>query len=203
MTFFQQLKRDTENARQSFLSTPILGRAVRADITRDEYIAFLSEAYHHVRHTVPLLMATGSRLSPRYEWLREAVAEYIDEELGHQQWILDDISAAGGDADRVRNAQPAAATELMIAYAYDLVNRVNPVGFFGMVHVLEGTSIDIAERAANAIRSALGLPKHAFRYLYSHGALDQDHVQFFAQLMDRIEDEADRRCVVHSARAPR
>ena len=36
---------------------------------------------------------------------------------------------------------PNVATELMVAYAYDTIQRINPMAFFGMVYVLEGTSI--------------------------------------------------------------
>ena len=45
-------------------------------------------------------------------------------------------------------ARRRVATELMVAYAYDTIARGNPVGFFGMVHVLEGTSVSrVATRA--------------------------------------------------------
>jgi len=86
-----------------------------------------------------------------------------------------------------------------VSYAYDMIDRVNPLGFFGMVHVLEGTSIAIADNAASRIRQALGLPKKAFSYLYSHGALDLEHVKFFEDLMDRIEDPRDQAQIVHAA----
>ena len=46
---------------------------------------------------MPLLMACGARLPARLEWLRGAVAEYIEEEYGHEQWILNDIAACGGE----------------------------------------------------------------------------------------------------------
>ncbi|HKX56866.1 MAG TPA: iron-containing redox enzyme family protein, partial [Xanthomonadales bacterium] len=75
----------------------------------------------------------------------------------------------------------------------------NPVGFFGMVHVLEGTSIRLADQAADTIRHSLGLPKKAFSYLYSHGALDLEHVKFFEGLMNRINDAHDQAQVIHSA----
>jgi hypothetical protein len=68
-----------------------------------------------------------------------------------------------------------------------------------MVHVLEGTSISIADNAANTIREALGLPKKAFSYLYSHGALDLEHVKFFENLMNRIVDPADQAQITHAA----
>ncbi len=142
-------------------------------------------------------MATGARLPERHGWLRSAVAEYIEEEIGHEEWILNDIAACGFDAEAVRSSQPAVATELMVSYAYDTVQRVNPVGFFGMVHVLEGTSIGLADQAASTIRERLSLPKKAFSYLYSHGALDLEHVKFFEDLMNRIEDPADQAQIVH------
>ena len=92
-------------------------RGAAGELSLREYIAFLSQAYHHVKHTVPLLMACGGRLPADYEWLRAAVAEYIEEELGHQEWILNDIRACGGDSEGVRHSAPAPATELMVAYA--------------------------------------------------------------------------------------
>lgn len=199
MNFFQTLQNETAPARSELLAAPIIQRALSGRISRPEYAAFLGQAYHHVRHTVPLLMAVGSRLPERYGWLRGAVAEYIEEEIGHEEWILNDIAACGFDAEAVRNSRPSVPTELMVSYAYDMIGRVNPLGFFGMVHVLEGTSISIADNAADTIRESLGLPKKAFSYLYSHGALDLEHVKFFEDLMNRIEDPADQAQIVHAA----
>lgn len=200
MNFYERLQHDTREERNFLLTSPIIGRCMSGDITLDDYVEFLAQAYHHVKHTVPLLMATGARLPEDKEWLREAVAEYIEEEIGHQEWILNDIAACGFDKEKVRASRPAAATELMVAYAYDTIQRVNPVGFFGMVLVLEGTSVTTADKAATAIQAALDLPGRAFSYLRSHGALDQDHIQFFASLMNRITNPADQEQIIHSAR---
>lgn len=145
-------------------------------------------------------MAVGSRLPDSFEWLRAAVANYIAEEQGHQEWVLADIAACGGDPDAVRHGQPRLATELMVSYAWDTVQRGNPVGFFGMVQVLEGTSVAVAAAAAARLQAALSLPASAFTYLTSHGTLDQDHLQFFASLMNRIDASADRAAIVHVAR---
>lgn len=200
MNFFDQLQSATEPQRQELFSIPIIQDALQGQVVTSQYIAFLSQAYHHVKHTVPLLMACGSRLGERHEWLREAIAEYIEEEVGHQEWILSDIRACGGDAEAVRRARPHASTELMVAYAYHQVDRGNPVGFFGMVHVLEGTSTALATHAAGTIASALALPPEAFSYLSSHGSLDLEHVAFFEKLMNRLDDAADREAVIHMAR---
>ena len=200
MEFFDELQHQTEAERAYLLGAPIIQSALDGTASRDSYIAFLSEAYHHVKHTVPLLMACGARLPERLEWLRVAVAEYIEEEIGHQEWILNDIRACGGDAEAVRNGQPSLPTELMVAYVYDRIARHNPVSFFGMVNVLEGTSIALATQAADALRTSLQLPPQAFSYLTSHGSLDIGHVEFFRKLMNRLDDAADRAAVVHTAR---
>jgi pyrroloquinoline quinone (PQQ) biosynthesis protein C len=200
MSFYERLRNETEDERNFLLSSPIIHRCLTGDITLDDYVKFLSQAYHHVKHTVPLLMAAGAQLPADKEWLREAVAEYIEEELGHQEWILNDIAACGFDKEGVRNSQPSAATELMVAYAYDTIQRVNPIAFFGMVHVLEGTSVTTADAAANAIGDALDLPEKAFTYLRSHGALDIEHVKFFESLMDKITDVGEQEQIVHSAK---
>ena len=200
MTFFHTLQDRTAAERDHLLTAPVLQLAVDGKLSLETYIAFLTQAYHHVKHTVPLLMACGARLPERLEWLRSAIAEYIEEELGHQEWILNDLAACGADPEAVRHGQPALATELMVAYVYDRIARHNPVSFFGMVNVLEGTSIALATRAASAIRGSLGLPPAAFSYLNSHGSLDQEHIRFFEGLMNRLDADEDREAVVHTAR---
>jgi len=200
MSFHDHLLAQTTAERQSLLQIPIIGDALAGRIDRADYIAFLQQAYHHVRHTVPLLMACGSRLPARLEWLRTAIGEYIEEEMGHQEWVLDDLAAAGGDRAAAAASTPALATELMVSYAYDTIQRGNPVGFFGMVLVLEGTSVALATQAANSLQTSLDLPRNAFSYLLSHGDLDIEHVGFFKSLMDRLDDPQDQAAVIYAAR---
>lgn len=199
MSFHETLAVRTAAARAELFTVPVIADSLSGRVTRAQYVAFLTEAYHHVSHTVPLLMACGAALPRDKAWLRDAMAEYIEEERGHDEWILADIDVAGGDALAVRNGTPAPATEVMVAYVYDYIARRNPVGFLGMVHVLEGTSVAIALNAADAIQRALHLPGTAMRYLRSHGEVDRQHVQFFASLVDRLDDDADREAVVHVA----
>ncbi|QHE86149.1 TenA family transcriptional regulator [Hydrogenophaga sp. BPS33] len=199
MSFYTQLLAQTELDRMSLLSTPIIQGCLRGEVSLPSYIAFLREAYHHVRHTVPLMQAFRARIPAGREWLAPALDEYIEEEQGHDEWILDDIRACGDTSD-VRNSRPGIATEVMVAYAYDTIARGNPLAFFGMVHVLEGTSVSLALLAADQIQKPLALPDAAFSYLRSHGTLDQEHVQHFQLLMDRITDPKDQADIVHAAR---
>ena len=140
-------------------------------------------------------------LPAHHAWLAPALDEYVEEEKGHEEWILDDIRACGADAEAVRHGQPGHAAEVMVAYAYDTIQRRNPLGFFGMVHVLEGTSVSLALLAADSIQKPLNLPDAAFSYLRSHGTLDIEHTAHFQLLMDRIEDPQDQADILHCARA--
>ncbi len=87
MAFYDDLLAATEAERRAFLSIPLLQQSIAGGISLQAYTAFLTEAYHHVKHTTPLLMMCGGRLPERLEWLREAVGEYIKEEMGHQEWM--------------------------------------------------------------------------------------------------------------------
>jgi pyrroloquinoline quinone (PQQ) biosynthesis protein C len=201
MHLYQQLLCETVADREELLAAPVIQRALAGDVTRALYIEFLTQAYHHVRHTVPLLMAVGSRIPERHEWLREPILHYLDEERGHEQWILNDIEHAGGDRATAATSQPSRATDCMVAYAYDTVQRRNPLGFFGMVFVLEGTSVALAFNAAERIQSQLHLPGKAFSYLRSHGELDQQHVGDLEAILGRLEAPEDREAVIRCAKA--
>jgi pyrroloquinoline quinone (PQQ) biosynthesis protein C len=205
MTFYEQLLAATETERKSLMSLPLITQGGAGKISLQTYVAFLTQAYHHVKHTTPLLMACGGRLPGKYEWLRTAIGEYIEEEMGHQEWVLNDIAECGGDKESVRAGRsdadkPSLATELMVAYAYDMINRVNPIGFFGMVLVLEGTSTAVATQAGETLMKTLNLPKKAFSYLLSHGSLDISHVSFYESLVNQITDADDQALLIHSAK---
>ncbi|MCK8455140.1 AMP-binding protein [Sphingomonas faeni] len=197
--FFNRLVAETREAQARFAMTPQLVAGMTGRITRADYIAYLTEAFHHVRHTVPLMEEARARLAHR-PILVAALDEYIEEETGHEFWILEDIEAAGGDSLAASRA-PSPATRAMVEYAYDTVRNGKPAAFFGMVYVLEGTSIAMASHGAGAVQAALGLPDDAFHYLTSHGALDQEHMVFFEKLMNRIDDADDQRAIVAMANA--
>lgn len=200
MNFYSKLQDATAMERQHLLSTPIITSALAGQVTRQQYLCFLKRAFHHVKHTPSLLMACGSRLSIDREWVRVALAHYIGEEIGHHEWILSDIAAAGGDAAAVQASAPDFDTELMVAYAYDTIARNNPLGFLGMVYVLEGTSVALACKLADVLRRTLNLPASAFSYLTSHGDVDVSHIDHFASLVNRLDSPSDQACIEKSAK---
>lgn len=200
---YGRLLRETSDERERFLGIPLIRRAVLEGVDRDLYLRFLEQAYHHVSHTCPLFERAVAACTPRDDILMQALAKYIDEERGHDAWILDDIAALGGDPVWVRDGSPGPACAAMCRHAYFLVDRVSPYAVLGMVHVLEGMSAALAKRAADSIAQRLALPNGTgtgLRYLTSHGDLDREHVDFFARLVNTIADEGLQEIVIASAR---
>jgi pyrroloquinoline quinone (PQQ) biosynthesis protein C len=200
MTFYEDLTDATADDRAALVGTPLIARALAGQISREVYVEFLIQAWHHVRHTVPLLMAVGAHLPEGHRWLLDGVAHYIDDEIGHDRWILSDIEHAGGDPVAASRSTPAPATDAMVGYAYDVATRRNPVGFFGMVFVLEGTSVALACRVADVLQRSLALPSKAMTYLRSHGELDRDHVEHLAGVLNRLDSSEDQHAVLANAR---
>ena len=200
LPFFDRLVLATTPARMRLLAVPQIQAGLAGRISRETYLAYLAQAYHHVRHTVPLMRLARSRLADKPR-LVAALDDYILEEDGHEAWILDDIRAAGGDPGGAVADGPSPATRAMVHHAYHVIGGSNAAAFFGMVFVLEGTSVALATAGAEAVRSSLGLPREAFRYLGSHGALDQQHMRFFEDLVNGLDDPADEAAIIAMANA--
>lgn len=200
MSFFFRLIAETAEGQATLASVPQIQDGLSGQISRATYIAYLTEAYHHVKHTVPLMQAARARMAETHETFIEALDEYIEEETGHEAWILNDIRNSGGDPEAVRNGKPRPATQAMVDYVYDYIARKNPMGFFGMVLVLEGTSTRLATEGATAVAASLNLGPECFSYLTSHGSLDLAHMAFFQGLMDKVEAPADQEAIIEVAR---
>jgi len=199
VSFFDRLLRETAGDREAFLAIPLVRHAVAHGASRSLYREFLAQAYHHVKHTFPLLALAASRTDD--ERYQDALVEYMGEERGHEKWILNDLRAVGGDVETVRNGPPRLPCRIMVAYAYDAIERVSPYALLGSVHVLEGMSVLLADRLADALQSSLAASGGAgFSYLRSHGSLDKSHVDFFKTLVDGFDDEATRALIVEQAR---
>ena len=199
MLFYDRLIAETEKERIGFTSIPLIREAVRSGASREVYVDFLIQAYHHVKHTFTELAFAASRTTD--ERYQDALFEYMEEERGHEKWILNDIEAMGGNAASVRDGTPGIACQVMVGYTYYAIEWVSPYAMLGSVHVLEGMSTLLADKAADAIQRALGRrDKEGFSYLRSHGALDIEHVAFFKTLVNGLTDATTQKIVIESSK---
>jgi len=201
MTFFDRLVAETQAEREDFQSISVIQTAVSQGVTKELYAQYLTQAYHHVRFTVPLLELALEGCNVGDEAYANALAEYIEEEAGHDEWILDDIKALGEDSEAVRAGRGGFACRVMISHAYYLIEHQSPYALLGMVHVLEGMSVVLADQAAGAIRARFGdNPPTAFSYLTSHGGLDMEHVKFFEDLVNGLGERDVEDIIIASAK---
>ena len=75
MPFFDSLVDATRGSREALVQAPIIQDCLRGEVALPSYIRFLAEAYHHVRHTVPLMHACRTRMPGRLAWMDAALEE--------------------------------------------------------------------------------------------------------------------------------
>ncbi len=188
MSNFKQLMQKTAPARQQFMEIALIQEVLREGASKDLYLDFLTQAYHHVRCTAPLLASAAGRCSVDDHVYQAALFEYIEEERGHELWILEDINALGGDAEEVRRSAPRLPCKVMVGHAYYLIDRVSSYAMLGMIHVLEGMAVALASKAVSAIRSSIAsTTDEGFKYLTTHSDLDIGHAEFFEGLIDKVD----------------
>lgn len=198
--FYDRLVADVKAERDAFLSLPVIQAGLRGEFTKEAYIGYLSEAFHHVRHTVPLMETVRSRLAPDRYTLIEALSDYILERRGHEKWILEDIKHTGADADAVRDGDPSEATQELLAYMYYQATHRDPIGFFGMLYIIEITGSELASGTLEQFMATLGLPEKCFSYLISHSSEDMNNTDFFRILMEHILDPDEQARIIKVAK---
>ncbi|NVJ99284.1 MAG: iron-containing redox enzyme family protein [Alphaproteobacteria bacterium] len=197
--FYDRLVAETRVAREKFLQLPFIQAAFKGDISREAYIEYLCEAYHHVRHTVPLIAEVRRRIPEDRVPLHIVLEDYVLGRQGHEKWILHDIKEAGGDADAAKARAPSPATNALVNYAYDTVRNVTPVAYFGMAFVVEATGSKLAAYTVDTLMHKLGLPQKCFSYMLSHGNTEMEQMDSFEVLMAQITDPEEQEAIIDMA----
>jgi hypothetical protein len=154
------------------------------------YRDYLCAMHAVARAAVPLMEAALARaraLAPRdpvaaglVPWLRR----HIPAERGHDEWLRQDLAAAGADPDEpLRRLLPPAVAELVGAQ-YCWVLHDHPVALLGHAAVLEGNPPPRQLGAWLAGRT--GLPRAAFRTIERHAVLDRRHGAEVAAALDAL-----------------
>lgn len=197
-SFFITLLETTDTSRREFEAIPRMNSMLARGLTLAEYKAFLHDLYYVVWHFVPVLAAAASRCPDQFRPVRAELYDRIQEERGHELWVLEDVEAVGGHVDRVRSRAPSAPMQCMIAYNYYCAERGHPCSVLGMLYSLEVIASAYALTLAQSIAKAIGRDVDApgFKFLLSHSAMDQDHVAKLNVLMKTIEDPAGQEAVI-------
>jgi pyrroloquinoline quinone (PQQ) biosynthesis protein C len=200
MSFFITLVESSDASRRALEAEPRVHAMIHHGLTQAEYRGFLHDLYHIVWHFCPVMAAAAARCGDDFRDVRYALYERIEEEKGHEAWVLEDIGAMGGDVAAAHATPPSAPVQAMIGFNYYAAERLHPCSVLGMLYVLEVISSVYGGRVSDAIARKLGREVAAggFKFLSSHAAMDLDHMASLNRLVKTVQDPAAQAAIIRS-----
>ena len=202
MSFFITLIEDSDAGRRALEDEPRVHAMIHHGLKLEEYRAFLHDLYHIVWHFCPVMAAAAARCGDEFRDVRYELYERIEEEKGHEAWVLEDVEAVGGDVAHVRTNPPSAPVQALIGFNYYGAERVHPCSVLGMLYMLEVVSSVYGGRVADSIARAIGRDVNAggFKFLSSHATMDVDHMAKLNKLVKTIADSGAQRAILNTTR---
>lgn len=154
------------------------------------YPLLLRSLLHVSRGGDSLLAFAADQAHARGQACDRRLVEYLErhrrEELGHFEWILDDLEVLGFPRVVEEARLPSVETIALMGCGYPWIER-EPLTVLGVLAVYEGDplSIPFIEEAI----SASELPAEAFRFYLDHARLDQAHGTEIYNLIDELITE--------------
>src|SRR5262249_35424488 len=105
---------------------------------------YLVQQHMIIRATVPLTRAALTRSQelsdgdPLGPPLAAYLEEHIDEEVGHDETLLDDLELLGLDRANVLGRMPSPTVAALVGSQYYWILHYHPVAFLGFVALMEG-----------------------------------------------------------------
>lgn len=148
-------------AHYRLLATPFCSRLDAGTVDRDEYAAWLVQMHRFIRHTergeraLAALMAGRSGEFPGASKVAKSAARAVEEELGHDELIIDDLASLWGVSKaaalgRLERA-PAAPSVLAWTDFVDAMIARFPTGIIGVALALETIATMVAEVYRDAL----------------------------------------------------
>jgi hypothetical protein len=154
---------------------------------REIYPIYLATMHMIVRSAVPLMEAArerareGAKHDALAARLTEFLGRHIRDEAGHDDWLLEDLAAAGADPTIPLQAIPSPKIASLVGAQYYWVFHHHPVALLGHIGAIE--TYPPPPGFAERLRARTGLPKAAFRTIARHELSDpQRRTDFYAML---------------------
>lgn len=157
---------------------------------REVYGEYLRTSHCILRASVPLMETARDQAlvlaadDPVAAALADYLEHHIPEELGHDEWLLDDLEVVGVDRRTVLARPPAPSVAAMVGSQYYWILHYHPVALLGYIAVLEGYPPSMA--MIDGLVERTGYDRTAFRTLIAHSELDPGHADELDELLDRL-----------------
>lgn len=154
------------------------------------YPAYLVAVYQVMRGIGGVMDTALERANARLgvDAVAPALAAYlekhIEEERGHDAWILEDLEVLGLDHDGIGGRPSPPAVAELVGAQYYWVLHAHPVAVLGYLAVAEGGAS--TPSTVRRLQEATGHPIAAFRTLTEHADLDPTHGDEVYEVIDEL-----------------
>lgn len=169
--------------REGIVGQPIIQEIFAGTAKPDYYRRYMENVWHYAQHSSIVIGMAGARSVTSHPELANYLLRHAQEELGHDQWALDDLAALGVPEAEVRKSRPVPACAAMVGLEYYIAGHANPVGLFGWLFVLEAMGDDLGHVASAKVKEGLDLPD-GVKFLHGHGDADEEHTR---DIIEQIE----------------
>jgi Iron-containing redox enzyme len=154
------------------------------------YPEYLFTGHTIIRASVPLIETACERAlsmapsDPVAAELVDYLAQHIEEERDHDEWLLGDLEAIGVDRAAILPRPPSPTIANAVGAQYYWVLHYHPVALLGWIGLLEG--YPPVTSMIDQLMTRTGYPPEAFRTLTAHAELDVRHGDELFELVDRL-----------------
>lgn len=155
------------------------------------YPEFLFLLHTIVRGAVPLMVDAGERLrsvracDPLADPLIGYFVHHVEEERGHDEWILEDLEVLGVPRSTTLARIPSPTVAALVGAQYYWIRHHHPVLLLGYISVLEGFAPSV--ESVDALGRRAGVPATALRTLREHATVDDEHSRDLDRLVDSLD----------------
>jgi pyrroloquinoline quinone (PQQ) biosynthesis protein C len=200
MFFEQVLSATAADQRRCVLDHPLFGMVATGRATRDQYVVYLRETYHLVRHTSRALARAASHLGDEQRVLRGWLLDQATEEHGHELFCLKDLQNLGLDAVAITAGLPGRGAWGVITQNYFFAGEGHAEALLGVASATEGMGAQLAGPLAKILVERYDIPEPATTFLRSHAGLDLRHYENVRDAIDRIASARTLPWIAHGRR---
>jgi hypothetical protein len=167
---------------------------------RELWPEYLVQQHEIIRATVPLTRAAAhqARALPDDDPLAAPLVayldEHVDEELDHDEELLDDLELLGVDRATVLGRMPSPAVATLVGSQYYWLHHFHPVTFLGYVGFMEGSPP--TPELVETLIERTGYPSEAFNTFTEHAELDPGHRDHLDRILDSLPLTAEQEAVL-------
>ena len=166
---------------------------------RGVYAEWLSQQYHLVRHSVPLLYHCSAHAFFRAPKIANYVGRLADGELNHDKLLLNDLKFI-----KMNMAPESTEAKSIISNQYYEIQYGSPYYYLGYVYLLEKLAIDYGGKLQSIIQEHYD---GGYTFLKVHNAEDIAHLANAEKMFATFTDEEraalgrgfDQACELYSA----